>query len=99
MPEAEYGTGTRWLTAILVDAAEFGSSRDDVRRHLESLNIECRPVWKPLHLQPVFAGCRSVGGTVAEGLFEQGLCLPSGSQMTSSDLVRVAEAILTTPRP
>jgi pyridoxal phosphate-dependent aminotransferase EpsN len=81
-----------------VDPEEFGSGREDVRRHLEVLNVESRPVWKPLHLQPVFAGCHSVGGVVAEGLFEQGLCLPSGSQMTPTELGRVVEGILTTPR-
>ncbi len=99
MPEAPYGRSSRWLTVILIDAAGFGATREDVRRHLESLNIEARPVWKPLHLQPVFADCRRVGGRVAEELFELGLCLPSGSQLTESDMTRVVEGILYTPRP
>jgi dTDP-4-amino-4,6-dideoxygalactose transaminase len=94
MPEASYGTSTRWLTAILIDPAEFGATREDVRRHLEAHNIEARPVWKPLHLQPVFSGCRRVGGPVAEELFERGLCLPSGSQMTDYDLTRVIKTLL-----
>jgi dTDP-4-amino-4,6-dideoxygalactose transaminase len=97
MPEASFGVGTRWLTVILVDPSQFGATREDVRAHLESLNLESRPLWKPLHLQPVFAGCRIVGGPVAEGLFEKGLCLPSGSQMTTDDLSRVVEAVLATP--
>jgi dTDP-4-amino-4,6-dideoxygalactose transaminase len=98
MPEASYGRATRWLTVILVDPAEFGATRDDIRLHLESLNIESRPVWKPMHLQPVFKGCRVVGGVVAERLFDRGLCLPSGTQMTDDDVSRVVEGLLATPR-
>ena len=56
-------------------------------------NIEARPVWKPLHLQPVFAGCEQVGGAVAEEIFASGLCLPSGSNLTADDLARVADVI------
>src|SRR5437867_8832765 len=97
MPEAGYGSSTRWLTVILVNPSEFGATREDIKRHLESRNIDARPAWKPLHLQPVFAGCRVVAGRVAEGVFERGLCLPSGSQMTTQDLERVVDALLTTP--
>ena len=97
MPEADYGIATRWLTVMLVDPSEFGASREDIRQHLEALNLEARPVWKPLHLQPVFASCRVVGGSVAESFFEKGLCLPSGSQMSEEDLARVVAAVLTTP--
>ena len=97
MPEAPFGVATRWLTVILVDPTQFGATREDVRAHLELLNLESRPLWKPLHLQPIFAGCRIVGGPVAEGLFEKGLCLPSGSQMTTGDLSRVVEGVLATP--
>jgi dTDP-4-amino-4,6-dideoxygalactose transaminase len=93
MPEAPYGLSTRWLTAILIDPAEFGSTREEVRVRLEERDIESRPVWKPLHLQPLFSSCRRVGGAVAERLFEQGLCLPSGSQMTESDVARVVAAV------
>jgi pyridoxal phosphate-dependent aminotransferase EpsN len=60
---------------------------------LEAQNIEARPVWKPLHMQPVFAECRKVGGAVAERLFRDGLCLPSGSQMTQDDLGEVVEVV------
>jgi hypothetical protein len=98
MPEASYGRATRWLTVILIDPAEFGSTREDVLLHLEALNIEARPVWKPMHLQPVFRGCRTIGGAVATDLFERGLCLPSGTQMTDADVTRVVEGLLATPR-
>ncbi len=97
-PEASYGTATRWLTALLVDSAVFGADRDAVRRHLEAAGIEARPVWKPLHLQPVFAGAEHLGGAVAEDLFNRGLCLPSSSQLSGAHIARVAEAVLRTPR-
>jgi dTDP-4-amino-4,6-dideoxygalactose transaminase/glycosyltransferase involved in cell wall biosynthesis len=98
MPEASYGCATRWLTCVLIDADEFGATREDVRLHLESHNIESRPVWKPMHAQPVFENCRNVGGEVAEQLFADGLCLPSGSALTSADLDRVIAAFLSVPR-
>jgi pyridoxal phosphate-dependent aminotransferase EpsN len=98
MPEAPNGRATRWLTAIEIDPHEFGAAAEDVRSHLERFDIEARPVWKPLHLQPLFAGARSVGGKVAEGLFARGLCLPSGSDLTDSERGRVVETLLGTPR-
>ena len=98
MPEASYGQTNRWLTCILVDPQVFGASREDIRVHLESCNIESRPVWKPLHLQPVFQHCRVVGGRIAEELFDKGLCLPSGSNLADGDLYRIAETVLSTPR-
>ena len=93
MPEAPYGKSNRWLTVILITPDEFGVDRETVRLALEAQNIESRPVWKPMHLQPVFKGCRCVGGEVAEDLFNRGLCLPSGTAMTEEDLNRVIEAI------
>jgi dTDP-4-amino-4,6-dideoxygalactose transaminase len=93
MSEAPYGRCTRWLTCIEVDPAGFGANREDISLALEKENIEARPLWKPMHLQPVFAGCRVRGGAVSAGLFERGLCLPSGSQMTDNDLARVAGII------
>jgi pyridoxal phosphate-dependent aminotransferase EpsN len=93
MPEADYGRATRWLTVILVDPDEFGADCEAVRLALESQEIEARPVWKPMHLQPVFKGASRIGGKVAERLFEQGLCLPSGSQMRDADVARVADTI------
>jgi len=82
MPEPEGYRSTRWLTAIMVHAAEFGATPDEIRLALEALNIEARPVWKPMHVQPVFAKCRAVTTGVSERLFSCGLCLPSGSAMT-----------------
>jgi pyridoxal phosphate-dependent aminotransferase EpsN len=98
MPEAAYGQTNRWLTCILVDPQVFGASREDIRLHLEAHNIESRPVWKPLHLQPLFQHCRVVGGRVAEALFAQGLCLPSGSNLSEAELQVIAETLLSTPR-
>lgn len=98
MPEADYGRATHWLTAVLLNPEEFGATRDDVRVHLESRNIEARPTWKPMHRQPVFAGCRAVGGAVADAIFDEGLCLPSGSNLTINDLTRVVDAVRSVPR-
>ena len=93
MPEAPYGQSNRWLTLILVAPDEFGSDREEVRLALEAENIEARPVWKPMHLQPVFKGCRLRGGAVSEDIFRRGLCLPSGTQMTKEDQERVAKIV------
>lgn len=94
MPEAPYGRCTRWLTVALIDPEYFGATAEEARRELEARDIESRPVWKPLHLQPLFQGCRRVGGAVSERLFRHGLCLPSGSQMTESDVSRVVDGLL-----
>ncbi len=93
MPEADFGTATRWLSCLTVDPAVSGITREDLRLALAAENIESRPVWKPLHLQPLFKDCAVVGGQVSEKLFEQGLCLPSGSSLAASDLERVIEVI------
>jgi dTDP-4-amino-4,6-dideoxygalactose transaminase len=93
MPEAAYGRCTRWLTCLTVDPAAFGATRDDIRLALEALDIEARPVWKPMHLQPVFAGFRARTRGVAERLFALGLCLPSGSALTDSDIDRVVDVL------
>lgn len=93
MPEAPWNRCTRWLTCILVDPAAFGVDREAIRLALEVENIEARPVWKPMHLQPVFAGCDRFGGEVAEDLFNRGLCLPSGSNLTEADLQRVVAVV------
>ncbi len=86
-----------WLTCILLDESRLGATPDQVRRHLEAQNIEARPVWKPMHLQPAYRDCRGVGGEVAEGLFRRGLCLPSGSTLSTEMQQRVIDAFLTTP--
>ena len=98
MPEAPWGRCTRWLTVITIDPAQFGADREAIRVALEAENIEARPVWKPMHLQPVFRGCATIGGRVAEQLFAQGLCLPSGSNLHDTDLQRVVEVVKTTMR-
>ncbi|WP_309232610.1 DegT/DnrJ/EryC1/StrS family aminotransferase [Cylindrospermum sp. FACHB-282] len=93
MPEASFGSATRWLTCLTIDPEAFGADREQVRLALAKEQIEARPVWKPLHLQPVFAECDCIGGAVAEDLFARGLCLPSGSNLTDQDLERVISAI------
>ena len=93
MPEAPWGRHTRWLTVITVDESQFGVDRDAIRLALEDKNIESRPLWKPMHLQPVFKDYEIVGGAVSEALFKDGLCLPSGSSLTGQDLEQVVSVI------
>jgi dTDP-4-amino-4,6-dideoxygalactose transaminase len=92
-PEAQWGQHARWLTAITIDPGEFGADRETVRLALADANIEARPVWKPMHNQPLFADCQVVGGAVAEDLFARALCLPSGSNLSENELSRVATVI------
>jgi dTDP-4-amino-4,6-dideoxygalactose transaminase len=94
MEEAAYGLSNRWLTVILISPEEFGADKEEVRSALEAENIESRPVWKPMHLQPVFKGCRVRGGSVSEYLFNRGLCLPSGTAMTQEALQKVTDTII-----
>jgi pyridoxal phosphate-dependent aminotransferase EpsN len=98
MPEAAYGRSNCWLTCIVVDPEAFGASREEIRVHLEAQDIEARPVWKPMHLQPAFQGCRVRGGAVSADLFARGLCLPSGSGLTDDERARVVEAVRSVPR-
>lgn len=85
----------RWLTCIMVDPTLTGGiTREDIRIALEKENIECRPLWKPMHLQPVFVDAPFYGDGTSEKLFEDGLCLPSGSNLTDADLDRVVGAII-----
>ena len=93
MPEAPWGQSTRWLTCLTIDPSAFGADRETVRLALTEAQIEARPVWKPLHLQPIFADSECFGGEVAEDLFDRGLCLPSGSNLSDEDLDRVIQAI------
>jgi pyridoxal phosphate-dependent aminotransferase EpsN len=93
MPDAGWGRHTRWLTALTIDPAKFGADREAVRLALEAVNIEARPVWKPMHRQPIFAKYERVGGEVADDLFEHGLCVPSGSNLAQADLERVVDVI------
>ena len=82
-----------WLTTILIDPKQTGFDREQLRLRLEEENIESRPLWKPMHLQPVFASCPYYGGSVSEELFERGLCLPSGSALSDDNIARVIEVI------
>jgi pyridoxal phosphate-dependent aminotransferase EpsN len=95
MPVAEYGEPNWWLTCILVDPARFGADREQIRLALESVDVESRPTWKPLHLQPVFDGVPTVGGAACAHIFEHGLCLPTGSALSEEDLARVVGTIRT----
>ena len=76
-----------------MDPAQFGATGEDIRVALEQEDIESRPLWKPMHRQPVFAGCEVVGGGVAEALFRDGLCLPSGTALTDAELERIVSVI------
>lgn len=93
MPEASYGESTFWLTVVLISPEEFGADREAIRLALEAQNIESRPIWKPMHLQPVFKGCRVRGRSISEDLFRRGLCLPSGTQLTEEDLEQIVKTV------
>jgi pyridoxal phosphate-dependent aminotransferase EpsN len=92
MPQAPYGLHTNWLSCFLV-GERFGASRDDILRALEALNIESRPVWKPMHLQPLYASCERYGGEVAADIYRRGICLPSSSSLLPEDQDRVITAV------
>jgi dTDP-4-amino-4,6-dideoxygalactose transaminase len=98
MPVAAYGEPNWWLTCILVDPGAFGADREQIRLALEAVDIESRPTWKPLHLQPVFAGAPTVGGSACASVFEHGLCLPTGSALTPDQQARVVETITSLTR-
>jgi pyridoxal phosphate-dependent aminotransferase EpsN len=93
-PEAPWGLHSRWLSCVLVDPTTFGADREQVRLALEAHNIESRPLWKPMHQQPVFAAHTLIGNGVSDELFRLGLCLPSGSAMTQADQDRVIATVL-----
>jgi dTDP-4-amino-4,6-dideoxygalactose transaminase len=93
MPVADYGTPNWWLTCLLVDEDEFGTGRDQILDRFAEHNIEARPTWKPMHLQPVFQDCVMRGGGVSADLFRRGLCLPSGSALTQHDRERVVAVV------
>ena len=98
MPIDPRGEPNCWLSCLTLDAEAFGCDREAIRTHLASHDIESRPLWKPMHLQPVFNKARRVGGEVSETLFAKGLCLPSGSALTPSQRERVAELFLGSPK-
>jgi dTDP-4-amino-4,6-dideoxygalactose transaminase len=93
-PESEGSFSNRWLTCLTLDPTVSGGlTREDLRLELEKDNIESRPLWKPMHLQPVFVDAPFYGDGTSQKLFEQGLCLPSGSNLTQEDLDRVIQRI------
>ncbi|MBT0549771.1 aminotransferase class I/II-fold pyridoxal phosphate-dependent enzyme [Riemerella anatipestifer] len=91
-PSEDYFSN-HWLSAVVIDAQKAGFSREDLRLKFLEDNIESRPLWKPMHLQPVFADAPYYGGRVAQQLFENGLCLPSGSNLTDADRQRISEVV------
>lgn len=97
MPEPSYSQATRWLTALTIDSGLYGITANDIIDALANNNIEARPVWKPLHLQPVFRNCKyypyESSLSVSEYLFNTGLCLPSGSSLSEQEQVRIIELI------
>jgi len=93
MPEPGYGRSNRWLTCLTLDRRVFGASPEQVRLALEADNIEARPIWKPMHLQPLYGSCRVRERGIAAGLFERGLCLPSGTALTRANLERIASIV------
>ena len=93
MPQAEYGLHTNWLSCFLVDEEAFGATRDELIATLDRANVESRPVWKPMHLQPLYRSAHRFGGAVAEDLFARGICLPSSSSLTAADQERVVAAV------
>jgi dTDP-4-amino-4,6-dideoxygalactose transaminase len=97
MPEPAGSVSTRWLTCLALRGDDVQARRDAVLRHLERHSIEARPVWKPMHLQPLFAGApyfaHAPREDVSAGLFDAGLCLPSGSNMSAADLARVIDQL------
>lgn len=93
MPEATWGRHTRWLTCVVIAPLKAGIHRENLRFALEAENIEARPLWKPMHLQPIFAPHPAFHYGVEEDLFKDGLCLPSGSNLSPADIERVISVI------
>ena len=93
MPQSQDGLHTNWLSCFLVDEAAFGCARDALIRRLDGAGIEARPVWKPMHLQPLYAASDRFGGSIAEDLFRRGVCLPSSSSLTPDEQGRVIDEV------
>ena len=99
MPQAPYGLHTNWLSCFLVDEERLGASRDEVLGALAARNIEGRPLWKPMHLQPLYEDCERFGGDVATDLFRRGVCLPSSSSLTAEEQDEVVRTVRGCARP
>jgi len=93
MPQSPNGLHTNWLSCFLIDEHTFGCSRDELIRQLAIDGIESRPVWKPMHLQPLYRDCERYGGAAAEDLFARGICLPSSSSLSAEDQTSVIQAV------
>jgi pyridoxal phosphate-dependent aminotransferase EpsN len=93
MPQAAYGLHTNWLSCFLIDEDEFGCSRDALIVALDAASVESRPAWKPMHLQPLYAGRECYGGEVAADLFRRGICLPSSSSLTEQEQMHVVNTV------
>ncbi len=93
MPQNPNGIHTNWLSCFLIDQEKLGCSRDELIALLDAANVEARPVWRPMHLQPLHADCERFGGTVAEDLFQRGICLPSSSSLPLEDQLYVINVI------
>jgi len=91
-PNSDYFSN-HWLSCIVIDTKALGKSSADLRIALEQENIECRPLWKPMHMQPIFEQYPYYGAKVSQQLFENGLCLPSGSNLTDNDKIRISNAL------
>ncbi len=98
MPDAPFGVPTNWLSVFLVDPAAFGATRDELIAALDRAAIESRPVWKPMHLQPIYESALRHRGAIAEDLFARGICLPSSSSLSTTDQDRVIEVVQATAR-
>jgi pyridoxal phosphate-dependent aminotransferase EpsN len=97
MPEASYGISNRWLTTLTINEDVAGFNRDEVIKKLEKENIESRPVWKPMHLQPLYKDFEyfvSEKGDISQMLFNNGLCLPSGTSLSINDQEKIIDIIL-----
>lgn len=106
MPQASFGLHTNWLSVFTIDAARFGASRDDLIAALMADDVECRPVWKPMHMQPVFAAhelvtnkANGAGRPVSAEAFANGICLPSSSSLTEEEQGRVIDIVRGVCRP
>ena len=92
-PEIPDSFGNRWLTAVIIDPDITGGNREDVRLELLKYNIESRPLWKPMHLQPVFKDCVNYTNNTSEEMFNNGLCLPSDTKLTDGEIWEIAGMI------
>lgn len=93
MPQADHGLHTNWLSVFTVDETRSGFDRDALIAALDRAGVESRPVWKPMHVQPLFAGVECHGGEIAERVYRQGICLPSSSSMTDEEQAHVIAAV------